>query len=112
MSKKNSGYVQLFCCCEMVTHFLGSFIAAQPSESVGKSKITSLLPYKDTLWVGTASGYLTIYRISKARAPSSPNGFNLEDGDNNQTDSEESDESLVRTEEMLADQQKAETKYF
>ena len=42
--------------------------------SVVRSKITSLLSYENSLWVGTADGHLTIYTISKLAATSSSNG--------------------------------------
>ena len=34
------------------------------------SRITAVLPYNDTLWVGTADGHLTIYNVMDLECPS------------------------------------------
>ncbi|XP_022099135.1 uncharacterized protein LOC110983843 [Acanthaster planci] len=81
-------------------------IHTKPHENHARSKITSLLPYENTLWVGTADGHLTIYKIDKASMPKS--GMTLENGDHNSAgESEGSDKGLKEKSEK--EQPEAET---
>ena len=41
----------------------------QAYDSQAASKVTSILPFEDTLWVGTADGHIAIYNVVKLEAP-------------------------------------------
>ncbi|XP_033643165.1 TBC1 domain family member 2A-like [Asterias rubens] len=98
-------YVQVQCVMVHDTSADQTPIVKQPQDSHNQSKIISLLPYKDSLWVGTASGYLTIYQIAKAQTVASQQGCKLVNGEHHPTeDSEvESDEKQVIKEESGGD---------
>ena len=45
------------------------FYLQAPRNSQASSKVTSILPYEDTLWVGTADGHIAIYNVVKLEMP-------------------------------------------